>query len=371
MNPDFPGSLVFMTSTTTDSPRSFSLDPSLWPRQWRAAGALLLDWPLLRALRPQARMALRGNDGQTRVWRLARGQAQPVAGAPSDADLPAWLLPTERVLERRLMLPPLAPDDLAQAVQLDVAAASPFGASQTVHGWALRPVGPQLCQVDVAMASRQQVEQALQAAGFDPARPPEVWVLPPADAAGAVYPVVLRGFGEGRRERQVRQGLKRRLGLLALLLALGAAVAVTPTALVRARAQQAQQSFAALQKQAAPQLAQREALVKRLERLQAVGQIQQQQLAMAPVLDLLTRALPDGAWLTGLRVEGNKLTLNGQADDAAALVQRLAREPGAHEVRLASPATRGAGAAKETFIIELKLDAGRYGPVQVGEGAAS
>ena len=54
-----------------------------------------------------------------------------------------------------------------------------------------------------------------------------------------------------------------------------------------------------------------------------------------------------------------------------ALVQRLAREPGAHEVRLASPATRGAGAAKETFIIELKLEAGRYGPVQVGEGAAS
>ena len=80
-------------------------------------------------------------------------------------------------------------------------------------------------------------------------------------------------------------------------------------------------------------------------------------------------AMSMGPWdkLPGLEVTVFRDTLT----DRAALVQRLAREPGAHEVRLASPATRGAGAAKETFIIELKLEAGRYGPVQVGEGAAS
>ena len=86
---------------------------------------------------------------------------------------------------------------------------------------------------------------------------------------------------------------------------------------------------------------------------------------------MLTRAIPDGAWISTLRVEGAKLVLNGQADDAAALVQRLAAQPGARDVRLASPATRGAGAAKETFIIELKLDANRYGPVLGGKGTAS
>ena len=42
----------------------------------------------------------------------------------------------------------------------------------------------------------------------------------------------------------------------------------------------------------------------------------------------------------------------------------LATERGVHDVRLASPATRGAGAAKETFIIEMNLDARRYGPVR-------
>ena len=110
--------------------------------------------------------------------------------------------------------------------------------------------------------------------------------------------------------------------------------------------------------------------MNRLDRLQAVDKLLLQQLALPPVLDMLTRALPDGAWLTAVRAEGSKLVLNGNADDAAALVQRLATERGVHDVRLASPATRGAGAAKETFIIELQLDARRYGLARTVGGAS-
>jgi hypothetical protein len=62
-----------------------------------------------------------------------------------------------------------------------------------------------------------------------------------------------------------------------------------------------------------------------------------------------------------LRVEGNKLLFSGSADDAAALVQRLASQPGARDVRLTSPAIRGQGASKETFTIEMNLDASHYG----------
>ena len=356
-----------MTLANTDSSQFFGMDLAQWPRQWQAAGALLLEWPLLRQLVPQTPIALRHADGHVSHWALARGQALPARGAQAGAPVPAFALPPDRVLERRLTLPPLAPADVAQAVQLEVALASPFGAEQTVFGHSVRRLDQGVLRVDIAITSRQQIEQALQAAGFSPAQPPEVWVVQGA-AGAALHPIVLHGFGEGTRERAVRQGLRRRLGLLALALALLAALVVTPTALMRARAQQAQRSFAALQKEAAPQLAQREALMQRLERLKAVGGLLGEQLAMPPVLDMLTRAVPDGAWLTSLRAEGNKLVLNGRADDAAALVQRLAAQPGVHDVRLASPATRDAGAAKDTFIIELKLDARRYGPVLGAEG---
>ena len=353
-----------MAFTPTDNSQFFGMDLSQWPRQWRAAGAALLDLPMLRWLVPTVPVRLRRLDGQTSDWGVARGLAIPAAqrraGVPA---VDAIQLPSDRVLERQLMLPPLTPSDIEQAVQLEVGSTSPFGPGQTVHGFSVAPEKDGVCRVDVAITSRQQVEQALQAAGADAGgQVPEVWVLT-GDAAvsGTFRPVVLRGFGEGARRANAQRGLAWRGGLVVLALMLLALVVVTPTALLRMQAQQAAQSFAALQRQAAPQIAQREALMQRVERLRAIGQITESQLALAPVLDMLTRAVPDGAWVNQLRMEGHKVVLQGNADDAAALVQKLAAQSGVRDVRLASPATRGHNASKETFIIEMNLDAGRYG----------
>ena len=359
-----------MNPTSTEPRRPFGIDTAQWPAQWQAAGALLLGLPVLRRLAPRLPVLLHQADGRTTHWLVAQGVAQPVAAAAPGPAIRALQLPAERVLERHLTLPPLAAADVAQAVALDVAAASPFGAEQTVWGFRSERLDGERLRVDVAITARAQVEQSLQAAALAGDPLPEVWVLPATTAtlAGAMRPIVLQGFGEGLRQARTRQGVSRRLGLAALALLVLAALAVTPTALQRAKARQAMGAFDAMQKQAAPQLAQREALMKQLERLQTLAQLQEQQLALGPVLDLLTRTLPDGAWLTGLRMEGDKLVLNGQADDAAALVQRLAAQPGVHDVRLASPATRGFGSTKETFIIELQLDAHRYGLARPASG---
>ena len=359
-----------MALVSSDQSRFFGIDLSQWSRQWQAAGALLLGLPGLGWLTPPVRVRLRHADGRRSVWDVIRGVA--TLARASDAQAQAIELPLDCVLERRLMLPPLAPADLAQAVQLEVASASPFDAGQTVFGYAAAPARDGVCQVDVAITSRQQVAQALQAATAETAGAavPEVWVLPAASLTGPLRPVVLRGFGEGVRQRAARRGLGLRLGLLALALALLGALVVTPTALLRLRAMQAEQAFVALQHKAAPQIAQREALMTRVQRLQAIGHVMDSQLALPPVLDMLTRAIPDGAWLTQLRLEGNKVVLNGSADDAAALVQRLAAQPGARDVRLASQATRGIGASKESFSIEMTLDAGHYGLARKAGGAS-
>ena len=49
------------------------------------------------------------------------------------------------------------------------------------------------------------------------------------------------------------------------------------------------------------------------------------------------------------------------SDKSEAEKELILEEAGVHDVRLASPATRGFGATQETFIIELKLDGRRYG----------
>ena len=207
-----------MAFTTSDSSRFFGLDT----RASRGAASRLLALPALRWLQPPVRVQLRHADGRTSGWAVTHGRALPASGPVGAAPVAAVELALDRVLDRSLVLPPLAPADLAQAVQLEVAAASPFMPDQTVHGFAAQPMVGGLQRVDVAITSRQEVEDVLRQAGADPAAPPEVWVLParPLGDSGALRPVVLRGWGEGQRQRLARQGLLARLGLLLLALAL-------------------------------------------------------------------------------------------------------------------------------------------------------
>src|SRR5690606_1773612 len=117
-----------------------------------------------------------------------------------------------------------------------------------------------------------------------------------------------------------------------------AALVATPVLQARSRAVQAQAALDRVSQEVAPQMAQREALVKQAEALRGVGDVLKSQLAPLPVLDLVTRALPDSAWLNTLRIEGDKVTVTGNADDAAALVQVLLKQDGVKDVRLPSPA---------------------------------
>ncbi|MDO5289158.1 MAG: PilN domain-containing protein [Pseudomonadota bacterium] len=356
-----------MAATYSSDFRLFGLDLSRWPAQWRAAGQLLLALPGIRALSPTLTVRRTGADGHTTAWQLHGGVATPLAAAQASAALAAPQVQVadisrDDVLERQLILPRLSPADLAHAVQLEVSACSPFSVDETVHGFAATPLAD-TTRVDLAITSRSQCQAALARAGLDSTA--EIWLAPaPAQAHAAHAPLVLIGWGEAARAHRARRSQTRLLGGCLLVLALLAALALTPVAFKRMQARQAEQALAALQRQAAPQLAQREAILQRAQQLQAVGELAAQQLALPPVLDMLTRAVPDGAWLTSLRVEGNKLVLNGQADDAAALVQQLARQPGVTEARLSSPATRGINDQKERFVIELHASAAHYGPIR-------
>ncbi|MDR2990620.1 MAG: PilN domain-containing protein [Burkholderiaceae bacterium] len=360
---------------THDNSRFFGLDLSQWPRQWRAAGRLLAGLPVFARLAPAVRVALRQADGRVTHWQVTRGVATPdEGGAPaSGATVAALELASERVLERRLALPPRADADLAQAVQLDAASSNPFPAGQAVYGYAPSADG----HVAVAITSRAQVDLAqieARAAGWwhDGESAPEIWVIPhDANRNGAIRPIVIRGYGEDARTRLAARGFGQHLALIALGVVLLAALLITPTAFTRMRAREARRAQDALQHQASVEIAAREALLAQVGQMQALRDLVGQQIALPSALDMLTRTVPDGAWLVSLRAEETKLTLTGSADDAAALVQKLAQQPGVRDARLASPATRAPGASKENFIIELQLDPARYGLVQVPQGPAS
>ena len=369
-----------MALSLSDNSQFFGLDLSQWPRQWRGAAELLLDMPGLRPLTAPVPVQLLDADGGFSDWQWRLGVIAPQQGGSPANTAHAVALSADAVLERTLTLPRLNLADVAQAVALEAASISPFGAAQTVAGFSVEPPakGAQTQTVHMALTSRKQLEQAVQRAqtGFAERGAAlgdndiEVWVLPSrrqetGGEAGVLpqtlRPVVFDTAGVQPRQALVARGRASRVGLVALTAVLLAALAATPVWQARGRAMQAQAALDQVSRDVAPQQAQREALVKQADALRAVGGVLKTQLAPMPVLNLVTRVLPDTAWINTLRVEGDKVILTGNADDAAALVQALSKEEGVKEVRLPSPATRPAGAAKENFNIELRLDPERFG----------
>jgi general secretion pathway protein L len=375
------------------------MDLRQWPRQWRGAADLLLDAPGLRALTPPVPVRLLRADGRITNWWWRHGAAWPAADKqlPANAAL-ALELPADAVLERSLTLPLLNQTDVAEAVALEAASISPFGAAQTVWGFAVLPPakGASTQTVRMALTSRKQIEHSLaqaqavfaadgqtrdQASG-EPESIIEIWVLPQVrsshDGDGVILvngaqermrPIAFKTGGEAPRQALVARGRAGRVALVGLAGVLLAAILATPVLQARSRAMQAQAGLDRVSSEVAPQMAQREALIRQAEALRGVGDVLKTQLAPLPVLDLVTRALPDSAWLNTLRLEGDKVTITGNADDAAALVQALSRQEGVRDVRLPSPATRSSGASKESFTIEIRLDPNHYGLAKTQEGA--
>jgi general secretion pathway protein L len=84
------------------------------------------------------------------------------------------------------------------------------------------------------------------------------------------------------------------------------------------------------------------------------------QPSMAIVLEALSRALPDDAWLNRLEVEQRTVTLGGNAANAAALIGRIEASGHFTEVKFSAPTTTLAEAeGKESFTITAKIVPGR------------
>jgi general secretion pathway protein L len=359
--------MVSMATTSTDL-RLFGLDlrklGAELARPWRG----LLDRPSLAWLSPLLPVRLIRADRSEWIqrgalWRPAGECSTQVRTAAGRAT--AIELPEDSVLVRELVLPLLAEADLARAVALEVAAASPFLPDDTVHGFSVLSRQGSSQRVALALTSRAAVARYLDevmaapAQPAEPARPaPEVWVSL-SDVLSRPGPgphITLSGFGEEGRLRRLRRGRALRLSLVLLALFWLLPAFTASTLQLSHRVRQAEAQFATLSKKAAPAVAQRTELVTQLEGLKDLNEILQERVEPLRVIALMTETLPDDTWLQSLQMQGTKITLQGLTPSAAALMQKLSTEPLFKDVKAPSAAVRQAGAAKEAFNIEFTLD---------------
>jgi general secretion pathway protein L len=74
------------------------------------------------------------------------------------------------------------------------------------------------------------------------------------------------------------------------------------------------------------------------------------------VLEALSRALPDSAYLTEIRLENATLRMVGLADDAPGLLVPLEQSGHLSGVHFSSPTTRGSDDKSSRFSIEAHVE---------------
>lgn len=345
--------------------RVFGLDLGALGSAFRRPWQSVREWPVVAWLATDQPVRVVHADAQEASWHGVRGRtAQPPSTSPQTV---ALALPDAMVLRRTVVLPHAAAAEAAQALALQVQGWNPFDTADLVWGWRRRIAATGAIEADVALASRKQVAGLLDKlrARLEGPAAPEVWVCPDDDA-----PIVLPGYGEGRREAAARRHWAMCCALLATAAGLIGLMALTPSVQLLLRQSEATLKHAELALQARPVLAQRESLVHAQEAMAGLSQLLQGRIDPLRVLEVLTRELPDGSAVQSFRLQGDTVTISGLTGNAATLMQRLGQQPGLRDVRAPAAAMRQPGAAFETFTVTFQLDPGTFA-VPAGDGASA
>lgn len=265
----------------------------------------------------------------------------------------------DAVLSTELTLPNTAARALPALMPFELERLAPLPLEQLCHSHMLLAAGRQGLRVLLQMAPRAAIEGVLQRlAGFG-LRPDRVIgpgesllftqlnLLPAAPRIAALRPFP---------PRQLANRAAWALAVLALTAAL-----VSPFLNLAWQSWQVRAEIAALRPQlqarqaSEPMRGLQAAAAQRLQKLQAL------QAARPPavlVLEALTRALPDDAWLTQFNLVDGQIEIVGQARAATALVPLLEAMPMLAGVRFLTPVTRDAASGRERFHFALLLKPG-------------
>lgn len=327
-----------------DSLNLFGVDlRALW-QAFRTGCGAAMRLPMLAWLLPTQPVRLVRSGGESSM-RDGRAPARELSAR--SAQFTALEFPDDLVLRTRMTLPLLGADAMARGVGLRILQLSPFSPDETVAGWRAQPILAGGFELEIAIASRIQVQEFLARAAVDPAAV-EVW----ADVSD---PIVLRGFGESRRFSQATRqawvvaGLS---GLAAVLLGLLMAV---PAWQMEARAARAEGELERLKSSVRDDLGRKDEFARLSERLARLGQESSRAGAVAELLAQITRAVPDDAYVRRLSIDAHRVQLQGMAADAAKLLQILGREGGFPNVRAPGAITRNQRTGQESFVIEFDL----------------
>jgi general secretion pathway protein L len=288
-------------------------------------------------------------------FRLANGRPSP----PLPADWQAafrggrveTVLAPGQVLFRPLDFPKQAEDFLDGMIRTQIDRLTPWPADEAVFGWSSPSVtGQERIELTLAATSKREIEPLIQLATSLGAQSLVAFAAPPVagDAPPKIKIVDQALAGAAGRGFDTPRVL--RLSLLS-----AGAMAVVALLL----AVYAGNSLDTEQQQLMNRISQRRAALRLgpdgNSLIGLLARRKQTSASSVVVLEALSKALPDGTYVTELRIDGDKVQVVGMTQDAPSLIRLIEKSPQFARATFFAPTTRAPNEPGEQFHIEARI----------------
>lgn len=261
-------------------------------------------------------------------------------------------LPPERVLARRVDLPAVARSDLTRLLRFEIARHFPFPAERAHFAHRILPqraLGPDRIEIEIVAVAREtviEIRAALAAAGIAASR------------------IVVAGGGAGGAalvlddDEAAPRGTAHR-ALVAALAIFTVAAILSPIVRERMMLAALEREIASLAPTAQSAATVRDARRSTLAQLAGPLRLAASRPPLVAVLQKLTDAVPDGAWLQSLGISGQELTIDGLAPSAATVALLLEKSGGFANVTFRAPIARDPASGLEHFALAATIASGK------------
>ncbi|WP_374308018.1 PilN domain-containing protein [Methylocella sp.] len=304
----------------------------------------------------RADLAAAGGRARFENGALVGDRAPALAAALSGARV-ELALRSDRFLFRPLQLPRRAADFLEGIVRSQIDRLTPWSPAEAAFGFRPeRETAGERMLVTVAATSKRVLSPYVEAARGLGVETLVISAAPAAPAEGDAIRVMEQQLGGALDAR----GLKRILTGALVGLGLACALALVASSFVT-------QALQSRQEEIAGEIRSRRAALMRSDDATsaAAGALRQRKSEGAPavlVYDELSRILPDDAYLTELRLQGDKVQLAGIASDASALIGLIERSKRFAHAVFYAPTTKSPSETRQHFFIEAHVNPGLARP---------
>ena len=288
-------------------------------------------------------------------FRLSNGRPSP--SLPSDWDVAfrgsrvELVMAPGQVLFRSLDFPKQAEEFLDGMIRTQIDRLTPWSPEEAAFGWSSpSPSGQERIELTLAATSKQEIEPLIQFATGLGAQSLTAFAAPPANGSTQEKIRVLDRSLRGATSH----GLDTPRTLRVVLLSATAAAAISLLA-----GAYFGDGFDTEQQQLMQRVSQRRAALRLgPDGGSAFGLLakrKQTSPSTVVVFEALSKALPDGTYVTELRIDGDKVQVVGMTQDAPSLIRLLEKSPQFARATFFAPTTRAQNAPGEQFHIEARI----------------